>query len=267
MTRIKIAGLCLVAVLMMSAVAVETAAAAEGGPLWYGKKSGTTETLALGVTVGIESTGTPEEFHLETTIKGTESTIKCKVLNETNAALIGGNPGSGYATVEFKECSVEGIGGVVCSVESEAKVAKVIGPFRVVTHLVFPRSVRNRALVLFWPFSGSTFVTFKTAGTLCPFKGNVHVKGCTLAELWQGGAASSSGVLNKENELNFPKTPVEEYEIFEGGAFKAKECKLTSQFEAEAEEKAIQRGRVSLGFTAPAKTKGYEEGGWINLVS
>jgi hypothetical protein len=267
MTRIKIAGLCLVAVLMMSAVAVESAAAAEGGPLWYVKKSGTKETLALGVEVGIESSGTPEEFHLETTVKGTESTIKCKVLDETNAALIGGNPGTDKATVEFKECSVEGIGGVVCSVESATHVAKVIGPFNVVTTLVFPKGNRKRALDRFLPASGETFVNFITSGTFCPFKGTIHVKGCVLAELWQGGAIAASGALAKENELNFPKPALTEYEIFEGGTFKEKACKLTSQFEAEAEQPAIQRGRVKLAFTTAAKAKGYEEGGWINLVS
>lgn len=262
MKRIKIAGLCLVAVLAMSAVVATTALAA-GGPLWYGKKSGTKETLALGNTVGIESTATPEEFHLETTIKGTESTVKCKVLHETGAALIGGTPGTGYATVEFKECTVEGLGGVVCKVESETKVKEVIGPFRITTILVFPKGSRLSGLVLLLPFSGTTFVNFITSGTFCPFKGTIHVRGSLLAQLWQAGVLSKSGGLAETNELNFPAKPIEEFEVFEGGSFKTGTSHLKSQFESEAEEPAIQRGRVTLGYTSAAKAKGYEEGGWL----
>ena len=260
MQRLKVMGLALVAVFAISAMASATASAS--GPLWWVKKSGVSKRLAAGESAGIESTATPVEFKLKTSIKGTTGVIKCKVLKVTGASIIGGSPGTDKNTNEFTECKGEGFA-ALCEVKSATGVKETIGPFGVNTTLVFAEGVRNHALDRFLPEAGNTFVSFELQGGFCPNKGKVHVEGCVLAELWQNGAASASGALAKENELEFPATPIEKYEVENGNVFEKKTCKLTSKFEAEAAEPATQVGRVKTGYTAAAKAEGFEEGGWI----
>jgi hypothetical protein len=262
MARIRILGLCLVAVFALSAVAAATASAV-GGPIWIVKKSGVTEELAAGKTVGVESTSTPVEFKLKTTIKGITGTIKCKVLVVSAAELIGGKPGTDKNVNEFKECKGEGFA-ALCTVSSATGVSGVIGPFGVKTTLVFPAGgARALALDRFLPEAGTEFVKFKLSGGLCPDVGTVNVKGCVLAEVWQGGASAASGALAAENELEFPATPITAYEIWTGSAFKSETgCSLTSQFGTETPSASTQVGRVKVGFTAAAKTAGYEQSGW-----
>jgi hypothetical protein len=265
MIRVKMLGLVLVAVFAISALAASAASAA-GGPDWWVKKSTLLpEKLAAGNSAGIESTGVPVEFKLKTTIKGVTGTIKCKVLKVTAGELIGGVPGTDKNTNEFTECKGEGFA-ALCEVKSATGVKEVIGPFGVKTTLVFLEEVEEKrlhALDRFLPEAGTTFVSFKLAGGFCPNVGEVHVKGCVLAELWQGGAVAAEKALAKEDELNFPEPPIEKYELWNGTAFEKLTCPLKSQFQAEAEQPATQVGRVKTGFTAAAKTLGFEEAGWI----
>jgi hypothetical protein len=242
--------------------AAVAASASASGPLWYVKKAGLAERLPVGTSVGVESTGVVVEFKLKTSIKATTGVIKCSVLTVSSATITGASPGTDKSTEEFSKCKGEGFA-ALCEVKSATGVKEVIGPFNVATTLVFQEGVRNHALDRFLPEAGTTFVSFELAGTLCPNKGKVHVEGCVLAELWQAGAASTSGALAKENELNFPEPSLEKYEIENGSVFESKTCKLTSKFEAEAGTAATQVGRAKLGLTAAAKTAGYEEFGWI----
>lgn len=261
MLRARTLGIALVAVFAISAFAASAASAA-GGPDWYVKQSGVTGKLASGKVAGIESTGVPVEFKLKTKIKGVTGTIKCKVLKVTAGEIDGGVPGTDKNVNEFTECKGEGFA-ALCEVKSATSVKEVIGPFTVKTTLVFPEGVVTHADDRFLPATGSTFVTFKLAGSLCPNVGEVHVKGCVLAELWQGGVVAGEKVLAKENELNFPEPPIEKYEVWNGTAFEKAICKLTSQFQSEEEQPSTQVGRVKTGFTPTAKALGYEEAGWI----
>lgn len=99
--RFRIVGLCLVAVLAMSAVAA-TSALAEAGPHWRvaGAPLGaTTETRAIKFT----NNG-------NTTLKSGENEIICKKAKEKAGAanqIIGGKVGTDKATILFEECKLE----------------------------------------------------------------------------------------------------------------------------------------------------------------
>lgn len=258
------AGLCLMAILASGAVATASASAL-GGPLWLVKNKGVQEKMtSTAAKLQVETTKTPEEFHISTTIKGSAVTTACKAHVISGATIIGGIPGTTKGKSEFKECKIEGIGGSVCKIESITGVAETIGPFNVTGTLVFPESVRATALVRFLPESGETFVSFKITGSLCPSAGEAHAKGCVAAEMWQAGKVSSSGALATENELNFPKTPIEKYEIWNGSKFVVgAACKMTIQLGTETPQAAAEIGRLAFAFTAAEKTKGFETAGWI----
>jgi hypothetical protein len=190
--------------------------------------------------------------------------ILCKSEQDTGE-LIGGNPGTDLATIEFLECAVEGKTVEECGATSSGMAAGVILT-EVKTVLVYPQGEANsttKALVAFTPDNNETtnnlFVEFTLAGTNCPIglnnlKVDVNATGTlitapklekkcgALAEIGKLNASSVfentisgeelvTGVLNTEALLT-------EAELWNGAAFELITCKLEA-FVAEASELAI----------------------------
>jgi hypothetical protein len=178
MTRIKLVGLCLVAVFAMGAFAATSAMAA---PEHIYKVEGT--KLEAGKTQEITS-----KAKTEFTLKGEEeilgvkvkSVTKCKKL-KLNAGdkpvIVGGTPGkSEKEDIEFEECSAT-VGGSKCS---SVTVESALANNELVT-IVLPAGKAGKEGTLFTPASGKVFTKIKF--TKCGLFGNqsAEVEGSSTA--------------------------------------------------------------------------------------
>jgi len=223
MTRIKLVGLCLIAVFAFGAVAVSQASAAEyiykvGGTKLEGNKE-------------IRSSA-KKEFVLRG--KGTfeaEAVTKCKALklNEgEKPVIVGGKPGrSEKELVEFNECSAT-IAGAKCS---SVTVSNVPTKNEIVT-VAAPTSLKGRLASLFTPATGTEFS--KVAFTKCGILGN---QSATVT----GNAAAldePEKVEGKVGVLNYPaaSSAITEVETSSGGKIKVKleSNSKTASIEGEA---------------------------------
>ncbi len=177
MTRIKLAGLCLVAVFAFGAVTVAQASAAEYIYKVKGAK------LEAGQTKEIKSS-VKKEFVLKGKgVLNIESVTKCKAL-ELNAAekpvIVGGKPGkSEKEKIEFKECSAT-LGGGKCE---KVEVENVSTNNEIVT-VVKPEALKGRLATLFTPSAGEVFskVKFVKCGIFGSQKAEVKGKSAGLDE-------------------------------------------------------------------------------------
>ena len=102
MFKVRAALLALAAMLIVGAATAAVASAQEG-PVWHvnsktflaGEKAAFTGENYAG------STAT-----MSTTIAGTKLTILCKAFT-TEGLILGGNPGKGEGSIEYKECGLE----------------------------------------------------------------------------------------------------------------------------------------------------------------
>ncbi len=275
MRSFKIMGLCLAAVFVMSAWAASVAQA-EGGPLWIVGAGGV--PLASGETR--EITSRSEEVYR---LRSTAGVVECKKVENTGY-LLGGNPGTDYTKVTFKECVLE-------KTEKECivtgiKPLKAVNKGEVIvdakTVLVYPEGSKTSALDAFAPQGEAgnlnLYVEFELSGT-CPKAlpagtkvavsasgTEIEVKGekrkCgVLAEVGEtnsGGefVLSKSGVTNKVGLLRFPEPAIKNAELWEPVAkvFKKIECKLT----AGVLGNPIEVGK-SIVETVPAEPFGWDE--------
>lgn len=276
MTRfMKIMGLCLVAAFVMSAFAA-VAAQAEGGPLWIvgepAKALGAGETRAI--------TSRSEGVYK---LRSPAGVVECAKVENTGF-LLGGNPGTDYAKITFKECVLEKT--TKECIATGIKPLKAANKGEIIvdakTVLVYPEGVRTSALDAFAPQgepgNENLYVEFELTGT-CPKAlpagtkiavtasgTELEVKGekrkCgVLAEVGEtntGGefVLSKSGVTNKIGLLRFPEPAVTNAELWEPTpkVFKKIECKLS----AGALGNPIEVGK-SIIETVPAAPFGWDE--------
>jgi hypothetical protein len=269
MRSIKIMGLCLAAVFVMSAVAATAAQAAEG-PLWIVGSSAA--SLKTGETRAIKATGVNGPFTLTSALVN----VVCKKLEGTGI-LLGGNPGTDYGRIVFKECSLEGH--AACKVTGIAPLkAAALGEIvvDVYSKLVYPKGKAEgeSALEAFAPVGETAnpnlFVELETessvtnCATFSKIKIPVEaigtelvVEGVTrkcgqLAEVGDivGGAFSLTkpGATEKIGLLRLPASSFpEEAEALEGGAFKTIGCKIEVRPHGAAHEIAT----TEIEITAP----------------
>lgn len=161
MTRIKLAGLCLVAVFAFGALAAGQASAAE----YIYKVAGS--KLEAGKTKEIRSSDKKAFVLRGKGLFNAEAVTTCKAL-KLNAAekpvIVGGKPGtSEKELVEFSECKAT-IAGAECS---SVEVSNVTTKNEIVT-VVAPSTLKGRLASLFTPASGTEFskVKFNKCGIL-----------------------------------------------------------------------------------------------------
>jgi hypothetical protein len=263
------------AMVALSALAASVAQA-EGGPLWI--VGSPAKALAAGETRAITSRS--EEVYKLKTLSGV---IECKVV-ENAGFLLGGNPGTDYTKITFKECVVE---------KTEKKcIATGIKPLKAAnkgeiivdakTVLVYPEGSRTSALDAFAPqgeagnpnlyaefeLTGTcpealpegTKIAVTAAGTELEVKGEKRKCG-VLAEVGEANAGgefvlSKTGVTNKIGLLRFPNPALKTAELWEPSKkeFKKIECKLS----AGALGTPIEIGKSQIE-TVPAEPFGWDE--------
>jgi hypothetical protein len=157
MTRIKLVGLCLVAVFAFGAVAVAEAAAAEYIYKVNGKKLEASEKKEITSKAKTEFTLTGEESVLGTKVKAITKCKKLKLNAAEKPVIVGGTPGkSEKEKIEFEECTAT-LGGSKCSsvtIESASTNNEIVT-------IVLPASKAGKLGVLFTPASGKVFTTVK----------------------------------------------------------------------------------------------------------
>lgn len=189
-------------------------------------------------------------------LKTPKSTITCTGEKNTGE-LIGGQPGTDTASVEFTGCSVTAGTGNGCTASTSSTKKGVIGPVLVYTGLGFREGAKGsttEALDLYAvDGTGNTFATFKLeekfgcslAGTVTvratgeeigTVKGTAVNKKCGIAAQVgkiEGGAfkLAKSGETAVEGALNFPGGAelITKTEIEEGATFKTKKCTLETE--------------------------------------
>lgn len=156
MTRIKLAGLCLVAVFAFGAVVAAEASAAEYVYKVNGKILAATEKKPITSKAKTEFTLTGEETVLGLKVK---AITKCKKLKlaATEPVIVGGTPGkSEKEKIEFEECTAT-LGGSKCSsvtIESASTNNEIVT-------IVAPSGKAGKLAILFTPASGTVFTTIK----------------------------------------------------------------------------------------------------------
>jgi hypothetical protein len=179
MTRLRIAGLALIAALALSAVAATGASAAE----YIYKVNGA--KLEATITKGISAKAkTP--FVLKGEIIGLKSITTCNKLKlaatEPAPVIIGGTPGTSEERIVFEECSGS-LGGSGCksvTVENTPALNEVVT-------VVLPAAKVGKLATLFTPKAGTLFTTIK-------------LKECGIFGSTEGKVEGTSASLNSEGE-------------------------------------------------------------------
>jgi hypothetical protein len=268
MRKLHIVGLALFAVFAFSAVAVESASAARGGPQWIvvlcekvpvntghwlklnsstlkceerdavaeGEWETKLMTLATGEVEPIRSTG--GVFVLN----GTLASVECKTEDDTGE-LIGGTPGADFTKIEFLTCNV--VGKPNCLAGSTAEPENILAEAQTV--LVYPKEkagLTAEALDAFFPPNkGETenlFVEFTlknaTGSTECALLNTVKVNVEAIGTLvLEPTVIKKCGVLGRVGKLSssnvFSRT-----ESGEQGVVGALEFPTVEPIPLEAEE-------------------------------
>jgi hypothetical protein len=155
MTRIKLVGLCLVAVFAFGVVAAAEASAAEYVYKVEGKTlSGNKEITSKAKT---EFTLTGEESILGAKVKAITKCTKLKLNAAEKPVIVGGTPGkSEKEKIEFEGCTAT-LGGSKCSsvtIESASTNNEIVT-------IVLPASKAGDLGILFTPATGKIFTTVK----------------------------------------------------------------------------------------------------------
>jgi hypothetical protein len=230
MTRIKLAGLCLVAVFAFSAVAVaQASAAAEYTYHVEGKE------LAKGATKEVKASMKSKNFVLKG--KGTlevESVTTCTSLKLAAGGLIvGGKPGkSEKEKIEFGGCTAT-VGGSKCE---KVEVENVLTSNEIVT-VKKPASLEGDLAVLFTPGSGEVFSKIKF--TKCGFifgSPKAEITGSVAALVASPKTEAVSGALQyKVGETEITEVTNSEGKSKTVGLFNEKTKKATIEGEANVE--------------------------------
>jgi hypothetical protein len=163
MFKARVGLLALTAVFIASAAASAVASAQEG-PVWHVNS----KTFLAGEKAsftGENYTGTTAT--MSTTVLGKKVTILCKAF-ATEGLILGGNPGKGEGSIEYKECGLEFEAKLSTSCVVTLEKTKVLAEL---DHLLGGEEPKP-ILVDFYPASGSPFskLTIKSKeGESCPF--------------------------------------------------------------------------------------------------
>ncbi len=240
----RIVGILLVMAAAMAAISALAASAAQaaGGPLWIVGAGGT--PLAAGETRAITSKSEGGPLKLVSKV----STIECAEAENTGV-LLGGNPGTGYTSITFKKCKVEGKPNCIAT---GVKPLKAAGAGEIVVDalgvLTYPDAQQEgeSALFAFAPegeaANPNLFVAFKleggvaNCGTLNGIEVKVEATGTEievktekrkcgqLAEVGHEVAGSfvlsTPGLVSEIGLLRLPSTPITEAEWWNGSEFK-----------------------------------------------
>jgi hypothetical protein len=186
--RVRIVGLCLVAVLALSGAAASGASAHEfiwkvaGAKLEAGK----TKELKAKVKVG-------SKYILKGSAFGVQTEVECKAQKlKAGSTINGGTPGTSEETLELEECKVlkpAGCTGVkVAATPAKNEIVEIAS---------------NKKLgILLTPKEGAKFTTISFEG--CLFNLKAEVTGSAVAEVSPEAAEASSGT------LSFPTTQIKE---------------------------------------------------------
>jgi hypothetical protein len=134
------------------AVATSAATASAAGPLWRLNGAALESGKTIPIT-GENYSGTVVK--LKTTIQSVATTILCSAA--IKGALIGGSPGKGEETIEYKSCSVEGLSG--CEV--------TLSNTNALTELGYEASEMKLILDVLYTTGGFTSVTIKKGTGTC----------------------------------------------------------------------------------------------------
>jgi hypothetical protein len=181
---IKMSGLCVVAAFALNTV---VAGAAQAAPSWTVKgvelKAGETAAVSSHGVAGVEAVEYVPSYAFEIACKSVEST----------GEILGGNPGTGRATISYKECRATNVKGetlTACNVQggTGAKKGEIIN--KVTSELGFlPGSKMTKVVNDVRPESGTSFVTLKVTGESCSLKGEYELKGSVSGEVTPVGSS------------------------------------------------------------------------------
>jgi hypothetical protein len=212
MRSIKIMGLCLMAVIALSAVAVATAQAEEA-PFWSVGGSGA--RLKKGETRDISSIISSSSFVLKSS--GGE-VITCHGIRVKEGVLLGsepGEPGTDDEVVEFfKECGVTG-DGTGCTIEEPIVTENLK------SELVYAEN-KKQVLDEFKPaVSGGRLATLHFGSSCTPVKGAVAVEGSVAGEVLTSKGVKVELPTKPAEEasglIKFPETPIRTVWLIKGG--------------------------------------------------
>jgi hypothetical protein len=265
MKRIRIAGMAVVAILVLSGLTASAQAA--NGPNWIVKKV----NLAMAGVKNIKVTQLGVQ-----TLTGA-ATITCKALEAEGQAgtaaekeqnqIMGNEPGEGKAKLVFKECSLNGFASCV--------VANIKAPVFVLAG--YSPGATTMGLAVFFPQVGSTFSEVKF-GANCSILSNSTLKieaaGTEVGlQLPEAGAKRKAGVIvklgksdtfalgvsgeeNVINALEAPTTALKEAEV--------SELANTTKKTIKAELKAGVLGTSTQSGLSAIELESKEAFGWIS---
>jgi hypothetical protein len=197
MTRIKLVGLCLVAVFAFGAVAVAEASAAEEIYKVEEKKLEAGEKKEITSKAKTEFTLTGEETILGAKVKAITKCKKLKLNAAEKPVIVGGTPGkSEKEKIEFEECTAT-LGGSKCekvSIESASTNNEIVT-------IVLPAGKAGDLAVLFTPATGKVFTTVKL--TKCGIFGSheAKVEGTSAALASTGEAVVGTLTYSEAEEI------------------------------------------------------------------
>lgn len=230
MTRIKLVGLCLVAVFAFGAVAVAQASAAEYIYKVEGKKLEAGETKEIVSRAKTEFTLTGEETILGSKVKAVTKCKKLKLNAAEKPVIEGGTPGkSSKEKIEFEECTAT-IAGSKC----EKVVIESASTNNEIVTVVLPSSKAGKLAILFTPASGEVFTTTKL--TKCGIFGSHEAKvtGSVAALVSPEATEQVAGTLiynEKEEITKVKKSNGKEQEV--GLKFAGNPAKINGEAEVE----------------------------------
>lgn len=159
-----------------------------------------------------------EAFVFSGKVGGAAVELKASKLKvEKGAALLGGNPAEGQATLVFEEAKVEKPSG--CEIEGGKLTTNPLAIWYVWLYFFFPGPVFHGVDAVFLPGKGGSFLTLTFKGTKCALKeSKVEVAGTVLATETETEATVHT--------LTFAK-PEEGEEFYAFGQTKPEPARLT----------------------------------------
>jgi hypothetical protein len=226
MTRFRLIGVALLAVLALGAM---VAATAQAEPAPYFTVNGT--RLVAGKTHNVTGRAIAS-FILHTPEQGV--TIECSNLGVEKGVLLGSNegePGKDNEITTFSGCTVAG-NGSPCSVVEPIKTNQLVSEL---VENVVSGAGGKQLLEEYLPASGAEFVKIKFTGTGCTVS-ETAVSGQVVGEPRLDNASEGKIELGQTPEQNtswklvFPATPIKEVWLIDGGVGKVVKIKALTAF-------------------------------------
>ncbi len=253
MSRFRIIGITLLAVLALSAAA---ASATQAAPFWTVRGT----RLAAGQTHNITGKVFSASFTLSVPEAGI--TLFCASEKGEKGVLIGSNkgqPGTGSGTLVLSECTVAG-NGKECKVEEPVETVPLISEL---VESAVKGKAGNQLLAEFKPATGAKFATVRFEGSRCLVK-EATLTGSVAAEVLTDPGEEKIELEQTAKEAHswlsrFPATPIEEVSLINT----AGESKIVSVGLSSFGDTVILTG-TALGLLANSKFES-EETSWSPL--